>query len=58
MKKSEIYQLAMEVVVDCMQLSPKKKIEIVNVLLDNKNVAEYVERQEEEADAKAQENNA
>lgn len=58
MKKSEIYQVAMEIVVDSMKLCPRKKIEIVNVLLDNKSVAEFVERQEAEADATAQENNA
>ena len=48
MKKSERYQAAMFAVVECQLIDTKSKLEIIETLLGDKSVAEYVEGTEEE----------
>lgn len=47
MKKSEIYNLAMIAVVDS-DLRATEKLKVVESLMADRNVAEYVEKAEEE----------
>ena len=49
MKKSEKYYMAMRVVVDSMKLSANDKLEIIEQFLEDKRIAEYLERDEENA---------
>lgn len=46
MKKSDIYQLAMLAVVDSEDIEAHDKLEVVEVLMNDKRVAEWSEKQE------------
>ena len=47
MKKSELYYTALVCVMEA-RLDPKTKLEVIDLLLNDKGVAEFVERREEE----------
>ena len=47
MKKSQMYNLAMIAVMNC-GLDDEEKLEVLELLMDNKSVALYTERQEAE----------
>lgn len=47
MKKSEKYQLALCAVIDSNRIPTEDKVDVVEMLLEAKSVAEYTERQEE-----------
>lgn len=47
MKKSEIYHLAQIATVLSPAISPERKLEIIRVLMDDEDVAKYVEEKEE-----------
>lgn len=51
MKKSELYQLAMLSVVDDESIEAADKLEVVEVLMNDKRIAEWSEKQEEEKKA-------
>jgi hypothetical protein len=51
MKKSERYQLAMLSVVDDESIEAADKLEIVETLMNDKRIAEWSEKQEEEKKA-------
>jgi hypothetical protein len=46
MKKSEAYHLAQIAVINSPSIAPERKIEIMRVLLDDENLALFVEEQE------------
>jgi hypothetical protein len=48
MKKSEIYNMAMLVIVDSTELSGEYKLEILDVLMSDKSQAEWCENREAE----------
>lgn len=48
MKKSIAYNLAQIAVMGCENLAPETKLEILHVLMENENLAKFVERKEEE----------
>ena len=48
MKKSERYQVAMIAVLSNNAIMPTDKLEIIETLMADKNVAEWSEKQEEE----------
>jgi hypothetical protein len=48
MKKSERYYIAMCAVVDDESISAEDKLDIVATLMEDKSIAEYLERQEAE----------
>lgn len=51
MKNSQKYHMAMVAVIDCFHIGVEDKIKVLELLMDQKSVAEYVERKEEEAKA-------
>lgn len=53
MKKSVAYNLAQITVMMSPNIAPENKLEILRVLMDDENVAIYVENQEKIADEKA-----
>lgn len=48
MKKSEIYTLAMKAVLAYRMMDDNKRLEVLSVLIGDKNVAELVEKAEQE----------
>ena len=48
MKKSELYKLAMLSVMNDNSLDPEDKLEVVELLMNDKRVSEWSEKQEEE----------
>ena len=51
MKKSKIYQFAMMAVIDCQEMNPETKVEILRVLFEDEKVAVYTEKMEETKNA-------
>ena len=46
MKKSEIYHLAQITVVNAPCIAPERKLEVLRVLMENEEVAKFVEERE------------
>lgn len=57
MKKSEIYHLAQITVINSPCIAPERKLETLRVLIENEDVAKFVEEREaKEREAKEGEN--
>ena len=54
MKKSIAYNLAQIAVMGCQNIAPENKLEILRVLMDDENLAMFVEQQEQEMAADAE----
>lgn len=48
MKKSELYHLAMIIIMQSPSISPENKIEIIKLLLEDESLELYREKQKEE----------
>ena len=46
MKKSEIYHLAQITVINSPCIAPERKLEAIRVLMENEDVAKFVEKRE------------
>ena len=51
MKKSEAYHLAQIAVVSTATIAPESKLEILRILIDDENLANFCEEQEEKKNA-------
>lgn len=56
MKKSELYTIALEVVVDSLWIDASERLEVIALLLSDRDIALYSERKE--AEKAEQEKNA
>lgn len=56
MKKSEIYQMACEAIVNCETLSTEDKLIVLKELMDKQDTAKYWEKEEEKKEQEKEEN--